>query len=180
MKLWYLKLKDKYWANWLFLFTVLIVYFVFAFVNFDYFLKVGQTFLKIMLFQILPVLAIVFILMFIFNLLLKKEEVKNFVKNSKSFTKYFFAVLGGIFSTWPVYMWYPFLKKLKEHWLSYGHIATFIYARAVKIPLLAAMVFYFGLKYTIVFNLVLIILSVLIWLLVDLIFNENNNENSNC
>ena len=118
--------------------------------------------------------------MFVFNLLLKNDKVKNYIKNAKSTIKYFFAVLGGIFSTGPVYMWYPFLKNLKEYGLSWGHIATFIYARAVKIPLLAAMIFYFGLKYTIIFNTVLIILALLLGLIIDLLFKEYKNENNNC
>jgi hypothetical protein len=56
--------------------------------------------------------------------------------------------------------------------LYYGHIATFIYARAAKIPFLAAMIFYFGLKYTIIFNLVLVFMALLIGILINLIFKK--------
>ena len=180
MKLLYLKLKDKFGGNWLFLFWVLIVYVWTMFIDFDYFVKVSQTFLKIMIYQILPVLAIVFVFMLVLNFFLQNNKVKSYLKNTKHSTKYFFAVLGGILSTGPVYMWYPFLKELKQHWISRGHIATFIYARAVKIPLLAAMIFYFGLKYTIIFNTVLIILALVLGLIIDLFFKEDKNENSNC
>jgi len=117
------------------------------------------------------VLLIVFVFMFILNILIEKEFIKNKIKNAKSITKYFVSIIWGIFSTWPVYMWYPFLKQLKNHWLSYGHIATFIYARAVKIPFLAVMIMYFGLKYTIIFNLVLIFLALVLGIIIDLLFN---------
>ena len=76
-------------------------------------------------------------------------------------------------------MWYPFLKKLKDHGLNYGHIATFIYARAVKIPFLAVMIYYFGLKYTIIFNLVLIFLAIILGIVINLIFNLYNYEENN-
>lgn len=179
MKLFFLKLKDRFWWNWLFLFSVLIIYFITGLFNFDYFLKVGFEVYNIFVKQILLVLVIVFVLMFILNILLQKDKVKNLIKNSNSFTKYFFAVIWWIFSTGPVYMWYPFLKQLKDHWLNYGHIASFIYARAVKMPFLTVMIFYFGLKYTIIFNLVLIFLAILIWVLINLIFNFCDYENNN-
>ena len=117
--------------------------------------------------------------MFVLNILLQKDKIKNLIKNSSTITKYVFALIGWIFSTGPVYMWYPFLKKLKDHWLHYGHIATFIYARAVKIPFLAAMIFYFGLKYTIIFNLVLVFLALVIGIVINLIFNFFDYEKSN-
>jgi len=179
MKLFFLKLKDKYWFNSLFLFVVLIVYLITGLFDFNYFLWVTKEVYNIFVKQILLVLVIVFVLMFILNILLQKDKVKNLIKNSNSFTKYFFAVIGWIFSTGPVYMWYPFLKQLKDHWLNYGHIASFIYARAVKIPFLTVMIFYFGLKYTVIFNLVLIFLAVVIGLLISLIFNYNNYEKNN-
>jgi len=178
MKLFFLKLKDKYWFNWIFLFTVLIIYLVIGLFNFDYFLKISFEVYNIFVKQILFVLVVVFVLMFILNILLQKDKVKNLIKNSNSFTKYFFAVIWWIFSTGPVYMWYPFLKQLKDHWLNYGHIASFIYARAVKIPFLTVMIFYFGLKYTVIFNSVLIFLAVLIGLLINLIFNFFDYEKS--
>jgi len=179
MKLFFLKLKDKYWFNWIFLFVVLIFYLITGLFDFNYFLWVTKEVYNIFVKQILLVLVIVFVLMFILNILLQKDKVKNLIKNSNSFTKYFFAVIGWIFSTGPVYMWYPFLKQLKDHWLNYGHIASFIYARAVKIPFLTVMIFYFGLKYTVIFNLVLIFLAVVIGLVVSLIFNYNNYEKNN-
>jgi len=179
MKLFFLKLKDRFWWNWIFLFIVFIIYFITGLFNFDYFLNVWREVYNIFVKQILLVLIVVFLLMFILNILLQKDKVKNLIKNSNSFTKYFFAVIGWFFSTGPVYMWYLFLKQLKDHWLNYGHIASFIYARALKIPFLVVMVFYFGLKYTIIFNLVLIFLAILIGLLVNLIFNFYDYEKNN-
>jgi hypothetical protein len=74
-------------------------------------------------------------------------------------------------SSGPVYLWYPLLKQLKEKWLSQWHIATFIYARAIKIPLIPMMIVFFGLKYTIIFNLVLFVLALIIWVLIDFLWN---------
>ncbi|MFO7849816.1 MAG: hypothetical protein R6V67_07645 [Spirochaetia bacterium] len=52
---------------------------------------------------------------------------------------------AGTLSHGPVFAWYPFLSDLQGKGVSNGKIAAFLFARAVKIPLLAAMVFYFGL-----------------------------------
>ena len=110
--------------------------------------------------------------MFWLNILLEKDIIKNKIKNSKNSTKYIVSIIWWILSTWPVYMWYPFLKQLNEHWLNYGHIATFIYARSVKIQFFAVMILYFWLKYTITFNFVLILLSFFVWILINLLFNS--------
>jgi len=179
MKLFFLKLKDRFWWNWIFLFTVLIIYFITGLINSKYFLNVWKLVINILINQILLVLLIVFVFMFILNILLQKKTIKDKIKKSTNSTKYIFSVIGWIFSTGPVYMWYPFLKQLKDNWLNYGHIASFIYARAVKIPFLAVMIFYFGLKYTIIFNTVLICLAFLVWMLINLILNKNYNEKNN-
>ena len=171
MKLFLKKILDRYWFNNLFLFFVLLLLFWVWIFNLNLFIYILKDFINIFVNQILFVLLIVFVFMFILNILIEKEFIKNKIKNAKSITKYFVSIIWGIFSTWPVYMWYPFLKQLKNHWLSYGHIATFIYARAVKIPFLAVMIMYFGLKYTIIFNLVLIFLALVLGIIIDLLFN---------
>ena len=54
--------------------------------------------------------------------------------------------------------------KLKIQWekkgVGFGLIATFIYSRAIKLPLLPIMIYYFGIKYTIVLTVVLIVMSI--------------------
>jgi len=174
MKLLFLKLKDRFWWNWIFLFIILIMYLIIGFFNFDYFLLVWKEVYNIFIKQILWVLVIVFFLMFILNILLEKEKVKQLIKNSNNFTKYIFSIIWGIFSTGPVYMWYPFLKQLKDHWLHYGHIASFIYARAIKLPFITVMILYFWLKYTIIFNFVLLFLSFILWLFINFFLTKTN------
>ncbi len=171
MKLFFKKLKDKFGGNWIFLFVVFVIYFIIWIFNQNLFLAIWEDFLNVFFKQILVVLLIVFVFMFILNILLQKDTIKNKIQNSSNHVKYIVSIFGWILSTGPVYMWYPFLKKLNDNWLNYGHIASFIYARAIKIPFLAVMVFYFGLKYTIIFNLVLVILALIVWFLINLIFD---------
>lgn len=176
MKLFFLKLKDRYGGNYLFLFVVLIIYTIVWLIDYTYFIRVFHEVVTILVDQILLVLCIVFVMMFILNLVLQKEVIQKKITKAKSSTKYIISILGGIFSTGPVYMRYPFLKKLKDHGLHYGHIVTFIYARSVKIPFLAIMIFYFWLTYTIIFNITLIGLSLLLWIILHFIFNHIYHE----
>jgi len=169
--------KKNYW-NVIFLWTILISFIVSFFINKSYFLKVLHDVIYIFIHQLIFILIIIFVFTFIINLMLNNSKIKNILKGTKNHTKYIISILWWILSTWPIYMWYPFLKEMKKHWLNYWHIATFIYARSVKIPMLAAMIFYFWLKYTIIFNITLIISSVLVWIIIDYIFQMKNNINS--
>ena len=51
------------------------------------------------------------------------------------------------------------LKQLQEQGMRTGLIAVFLYNRAIKIPLLPLMVYYFGLKFVIVLLFYMIIAS---------------------
>ena len=53
------------------------------------------------------------------------------------------------------------LKDLKKHGAGFGFVATFLYNRAVKIPLLPVMFFYFGLTFVVVLTIVMIIASII-------------------
>lgn len=179
MKLLYLKLKDKYGFNYLFLSTVLLLYIIVWLCDFNLFKLIWIDFLKVLLFQMIPVLFIIFSLIFIFNILIEKDYIKEKLQNSNSLVKYLYSIIWWILSTWPVYAWYPFLRQLQTYWLTYGHIASFIYARAIKIPFLAIMIIYFWLKFTVIFNLVLLLLAIFIWITINLIFNFLKYENNN-
>mgnify|MGYP006298045261 CR=1 FL=1 len=119
-----------------------------------------------LLLQILPVLAVVLLFMAGANLI-PHSFVKKHLGAESGFRAYLFALAAGTFSHGPVYAWYPFLAELQQKGVSNGKIATFLFARAVKIPLLAAMVFYFGLPFTILFTLCILAGSLLMGILFE-------------
>ncbi len=101
--------------------------------------------------RIIPVLAVVLLFMAGGNLV-PHAFVKRHLGGDSGMKGYLFALAAGTLSHGPVYAWYPFLSELQAKGVSNGKIATFLFARAVKIPLLAAMAFYFGIPFTIIFT----------------------------
>lgn len=88
------------------------------------------------------------------------ENVRKYLGKSAGLKRWLIAVAGGIISTGPIYMWYPMLRQLRKKGVKYGFIATFLYNRAVKPPLIPMIILYFGLKYTVVLTIVMIIISI--------------------
>ena len=67
----------------------------------------------------------------------------------------------------PMYLWYPLLGELNKEGLRPGLAAAFLYARAVKIPLLPFMIHYFGALYTGLFVVCILVFSVVNGLLME-------------
>jgi len=87
-----------------------------------------------------------------------KFVFKYFDKNGVN--KWLFAVIGGILSEDPIYMWYPLLADLRKKGFNYGFVACFLYNRAIKLPVLPAAIYYFGWKYILILALIMIIASI--------------------
>ena len=170
MKILIRKLVDKFGVNWIFLFVVLILYFVLACFDLKLVINSIDTFVDVFVNHIIFVLIVIFIFMVIFDSSIQIDKVKKIFKTSSNKFKYFIALVGWILSTGPVYMRYPFLKELKENGFTYWQIATFIYSRWIKLPLLPAMIYYLGIKYTLIFNLVILFFSILEGLILDFYF----------
>jgi len=143
---------------WYFLIIVLLTYAVLYFVNPSAFIKSSQFFLNILV-KILPMLILVFILMVLMNFLVTPKVITKHFKERK-FRAWFFAIISGIISTGPIYMWYPLLKNAKEKGISQGLIACFLYNRAIKLPFLPMLILYFGIKYVLILLVVMVIMSV--------------------
>ena len=168
---WYIILKDKIWGNWLFLFIVSVLCLVSFLFDQGLLINIFSVFWD-MLIQILPTLLLVYFIIFGFNLIISNKQIVNFLKKGSYIKKLIFSVLFGILSSWPIYLWYWLLKQLQNVGLSLGHIATFSYARAIKLPLIPIMISYFWLKFSIVFVLVLFVFSFIQALLVDFVFKR--------
>jgi uncharacterized membrane protein YraQ (UPF0718 family) len=75
----------------------------------------------------------------------------------------------GILSHGPIYVWYPLLRELREHGMRTSLVAAFLYNRAIKIPLLPLMIYYFGVIYVVVLLIFMIIASIVEGKIIELI-----------
>lgn len=120
-----------------------------------------------LLLRLFPVFAIVVLFMFLVNVFVDKSTVKRWFREGVSLRGWVIAIISGIISTGPIYMWYPLLGELKRRGLKSRYIACFLYNRAIKIPLVPFLIYYFGVPITILLTLYMIIFSVLNGLLVE-------------
>ncbi|GAG00735.1 unnamed protein product [marine sediment metagenome] len=154
------KLLEKISGKWIFFIIVVVIYMVLALVDLELAKNALIEFLKLIK-KILPIFVLVFILMFISALVLDFKKVAKYVGKEAGIKGWFIAIILGILSMGPIYMWYPLLSDLKEKGMKNSFIAAFLYNRAVKIPLIPMMIYYFGLSFTIILTFYMIVFSVI-------------------
>ena len=147
-------------GGWLFLAIVLLIYMLTALVDSELLFAATKTFTHL-LEKVLPALVIVFILIFIVDLLFVPSRVKKYLGKQSGFIGWLTAIVGGILSTGPVYAWYALLRELRQKGMKTSLVAVFLYSRAIKLPLLPLLVHYFGIFYTLVLVFYIIIFSVI-------------------
>jgi uncharacterized membrane protein YraQ (UPF0718 family) len=152
--------KESVWGVYLFLLLVIVIYLLVFLFDSD------RTFIALqfsleMLKKLLPILGLVSCFMFLNNLLVKPSWVKNHVGEDSGWKGVFIAVIGGILSMGPIYVWYGVLQDLQKKGMRTSLIASFLYARSVKPQLLPLMIYYFGWVYALVLAVYLVIFSVL-------------------
>jgi uncharacterized membrane protein YraQ (UPF0718 family) len=110
--------------------------------------------------QIAVVLALVFVLMLLVDLYLDARRVEAWLGASSGMRGWVVAIGAGILATGPVYAWYAVLGELRHKGMRASLVAAFLYARALKFPLLPLLVHYFGLAYTLVLSVCLVVAAV--------------------
>ncbi len=143
-----------------FLGTVVFIYFLLFFShpkNIEKSLKVSANALV----QIFPSLLLIILLMGIMNYFVNPRTVSKYVGKGSGIKGWFLAIFAGILSHGPVYAWYPLLRDLRGQGMKSGLIAVFLYNRAIKIPLLPLMVYYFKIPFVIILTGYIIIASII-------------------
>lgn len=108
-----------------------------------------------------PVLVLVFLLTWLFDLFLIGERMESWLGPRAGIRGWVLAVAAGVGSTGPIYPWYGILAELHRKGMRTALVAVFLYARAIKLPLFPAMAHYFGLRYTVVLSLYIAGFSIL-------------------
>ena len=153
------KEKEKgRWNNLYFLGLVIILYLFLFCLNF----KNAYNSLKAsgdILVKLIPVLFLVVFLMGLLNYFLKPKAISKYLGKGSGARGWVLSVLAGIFSHGPIYVWYPLLKDLRKQGMRQGLAAVFLYNRAIKIPLLPVMIYYFGIAFTVILLVFTVIAS---------------------
>jgi len=152
--------------KWIFLVFILFIYLFLGFINISLLKDLLICFISLLK-QIIPVLLMVFIFMFLSNLFFKTRTIIRFFGKDAGIKAWIIVIIGGILSTGPIYAWYPLLSDLKHKGMQDRLIATFLYNRAVKIPLLPMMIYYFSLPLVITLSFYMVIFSIINGILVD-------------
>ncbi|AKF25042.1 permease [Sulfurovum lithotrophicum] len=102
--------------------------------------------------MIIPILLIVFFIMALLGTFIDEKAISKHLGEESGGKGWLLALVGGILSHGPGYVWYPLLQNLREQGAKDGLVIAFIYARAIKIPWLPLMISYFGWAFTLVYT----------------------------
>jgi len=158
--------EEENYKKWYFFIAVLIFYFAFSFVNENLALSSLNFSFKIIK-KIIPVFIFVFALMVLTNYYIHPELIKKYLSKNSGIKRWLIAIIGGIISTGPIYMWYPMLKELHKKGVGFEFVSVFLYNKAIKPFLIPVMVFYFGWTYTIIVTILMIVMSIFQGLIID-------------
>lgn len=153
--------------NFIFLAAVVFAYVVLLFIDAA---KTGRAIMISgrLLLTLIPVFIVVILFMGGLNYFLNPQKVKKLFGKESGLKGWFFAVLLGIISHGSIYAWYPLLKDMQTHGMKNGLIAAFLYNRAIKIPHLPVMIYYFGIQFVVLLFIYMVIASIIEGFLIDL------------
>ncbi len=146
-------------AGWYFLIIVILIYLPFYFIFAEKTTLALNYFTKL-LFKILPIFLLVYIIMLLTNYFINNNFLKKIMGKEAGIKGWAIAIITGIISAGPIYMWYPLMKDLQKKGVKNKFLATFLYNRGIKLQWLPILVVYFGWLYSITLLLVMAVLSI--------------------
>ena len=151
--------KKKKNGRWIFLWSVLIIFGVISVFSGEKAFLIIKMFGRLLL-QIMPVFALIYLLIVLLNYFIDDKALKKHLGENSGVKGWLITIGAGIISVGPVYMWYPLLKELQKGGVSHKYIASFLYNRGIKLQWLPMLIFYFGLRYSVILLLVMAAFSI--------------------
>jgi uncharacterized membrane protein YraQ (UPF0718 family) len=161
-----MKRTEKSMAGWYFLIAVIILYGISFFVNGSITIS-GLKYAVGIFEKVIPIFILIYVLLVLINYFVKPQQLAKHLGEGSGIKGWAIAIAAGILSSGPIYMWYPLLNEMQKHGVRNGLIAAFLYNRAVKPALLPLIIYYFGLKFTVVLTIVMIGISVIQGIIID-------------
>jgi len=143
-----------------FLYVVIFTYIVLLLFDMDNAIHAVKIFFSI-LYTLLPIFIFIILLTALINYFLKpKDIIKHFGEDSGK-RGIIYALLAGIISHGPMYAWYGLISELREEGAKDELLIIFFYARAIKIPMLPFMIGIFGIPFTIIITIYILLFAII-------------------
>jgi uncharacterized membrane protein YraQ (UPF0718 family) len=156
-----------------FLAVIILLYLLIAIFNFSIARAAFLNFLT-MFSKILPVLGVVFLVMIGVNKYFTEERAQKYLGEKSGIKGWVYAIISGALVSGPPYILFPLLGNLKKQGMKNSLLAVFLYNRNVKIPFLPAMIYYFGISFTVIVSLYIVFFSILNGLIIQLLVKDNS------
>lgn len=167
------RMKKKRLSNSIrFLLIVIGIYITVGFFDIDLAMK-AATKTGVIFVKILPILAFVFAIIYAVNRYLDAEKIQKHIGHESGIRGWLYAIVAGVIIAGPPYVLYPIFGDLQKKGMKNSLIAVILYNRNVKIQFLPAMVYYFGLAFTVVISIYMIIFSLVNGALVGALTKNN-------
>ncbi|MDM5271875.1 permease [Sulfurovum sp. zt1-1] len=110
---------------------------------------------------VLPILLVVLFLMTFINSYIQPKKISQYLGQKSGLKGWLIAIISGVFSHGPGYVWYPMLSDLRAHGVKDSLIIAFFYARSIKVPWLPMMAGYFGITFTVILSFYILAAAVI-------------------
>jgi len=150
------------------LIIVIVCYAIVFFINAPVALDSLQKSVKV-LSRILPVFGFVIIFTATINYFLRPKLIAKYLGKESGIKGWLWSLAGGVISHGPMYAWFPLLDDLRKNGMRDSLVVVFIYARAIKLPILPIMIDYFGWTFTLVLSVYILVGSIIQGRLMELL-----------
>lgn len=155
----FVKKKKKIFNNMHFLLAVIFLYIIVYFFNSSLVLNsLANT--ALMLIKISPILILIFIIIYIINKYFSIDKIKKYFGHEAGIKGWIYAMIVGIILAGPPYVLYPLFGELQKQGVKNSFLAVVLYNRNVKLQFIPAMVYYFGLPFSIILSIYMLIFSI--------------------
>ena len=143
-----------------FLFIVIGIYIILSFIDFSGAINSFVNTLSV-LSDIWPLFLFIILLTTAINYFLKPKHIIKHLGKDSGKKGIIYALLGGIISHGPMYAWYGLLNDLRQNGAKEELLIIFLYARAIKIPMIPFSIAVFGTPFTIAISIYILLFAIL-------------------
>ena len=158
-------------AQWKFLIFVLALYLGILLVDAGFAGTIALQFLATLK-QVLPIIVLVFFIMFLLNLFVRPEIIKKHLGHDSGVKGWAYTILASIIMAGPPYILMPMVADFRRHGMKTSLAAVFLSNRSVQPVFLPVMAYYFGWTYTIIVSVCIVAFSILSGMIMGKMINE--------